>query len=134
MRSRMAFVSAALVLAGAGVLLAQDVGGVLRSGPKVLHAFRPVVSGPSHSAVRVRCDGKDVALGAVVGADGWVLTKASELHGAPACVWADGKERPARVVGVHEAFDLALLKVEARNLAAVEWLDSKGVRPGDFLV
>src|SRR5215472_9824634 len=126
MRSRMAFVSAALVLAGAGVLLAQDVGGVLRSGPKVLHAFRPVVSGPSHSAVRVRSAGKDVALGTVVGADGWVLTKASVLPAGKAidCRLKDGRTLSARLVGVQEPYDLALLKVDATGLVPIEWRDS----------
>jgi S1-C subfamily serine protease len=105
-----------------------------RTSAAYLKPFRGAVAAVGKATVAVRCGGKDVALGAVVGADGWVLTKASELRGAPACIFADGKERPARVVGVHEAFDLALLKVDGRDLPTVEWLDSKEVRPGDFLV
>jgi serine protease Do len=92
------------------------------------------VTQASRATVRVRSDGKDVALGAVVGADGWVLTKASELQGTVVCVIADGREHAARIAGVHEAFDLALLKVEARGLTPVEWLHSGKVRSGDWLV
>ena len=67
--------------------------------PLVISAFAEVVAKPSKSTVRVRCDGKDVALGTVVGADGWVLTKASELSGKPACLFKDGHKLDARVVG-----------------------------------
>ena len=49
----------------------------LRGSPKVLAAFRQVVARPSLSTVRVKCDGKDAALGTVVRADGWILTKAT---------------------------------------------------------
>jgi serine protease Do len=104
---------------------AQDARDVLRNGPKVLHAFRPVVTGPSASAVRVRCGGRDVALGTVVGADGWILTKASLLTGKDVvCRLHDGRELPARVVGVQDPYDLALVKVEATGLVPVAWRDS----------
>ena len=45
-----------------------------KSSPAVLNAFRPVVAKPTQSTVRVQCGGKDVALGTVIGPDGWVLT------------------------------------------------------------
>jgi serine protease Do len=105
-----------------------------RTSAAFLKPFRGAVAAAGKATVAVRCAGKDAALGAVVGADGWVLTKASELRGTPTCVFADGKERPARVVGEYEPYDLALLKVDARGLPTVEWLDSKEVRPGDFVV
>ncbi len=128
-----------VALLGAGVtwpaaIAAQDFGDVLRGGPKVVQAFRPVVSRPSASAVRVRCGGKDVALGAVVGADGWVLTKASELAGKEVvCRFKDGKEFPARLVGVHEAYDLAMLRVDAKGLVPVEWADGKTATVGRWV-
>src|SRR5437763_503298 len=75
-------------------------GSYLRSSPKVLAAFRAVVEKPSRSTVAVLCDGKQVALGTVVGADGWVLTKASQLKGAAAVKLKDGRTFDAKVVGV----------------------------------
>ncbi len=104
-----------------------------RASPKVLAAFRTVVAKPSQSVVRIQCDGKDVALGTVVGADGLVLTKASQLVGAPVCKMRDGRDLEAKVVGVDEAHDLALLKVEAKGLAAVSWKPSKQAEPGDWV-
>ena len=48
---------------------------------RVLEAFRPVVSESSKSTTRIYCDGSQKALGAVVQADGYIVTKASELSG-----------------------------------------------------
>ena len=36
----------------------------------------------SEATVRVLADGKDVAFGAIVDADGWILTKWDEIRGA----------------------------------------------------
>src|SRR5262245_53547164 len=114
----------ALALAAPAGLRAQPAQPPLKGGKEVLAAFAEVVAAPAKSTARVRVGGKDAALGTVVGADGWVLTKASELKGPAVCVLADGRELPARVVGVHEATDLAMLKVEAAGLPVVEWRDS----------
>jgi serine protease Do len=121
----------ALLLLAGGVARAQDSG--FKSSPKVLEAFRPVVARPSQSTAVVRCDGKDVALGTVVGADGWILTKASELKGKAVCKLKDGRELTARVVGVHEKYDLALLRIDATGLKPVEWRNSKKAAVGNWL-
>jgi serine protease Do len=104
-----------------------------RNAPKVLAAFRPVVATPSHFTVRVQCDGKDAALGTVVGPDGWVLTKASELNGRIGCRFRDGRRLDATVVGLHEPTDLALLKVDAHDLPSVAWTASKAEEPGNWV-
>src|SRR5438105_1420451 len=130
------FTGVALLLAGAATARAQsfsrDVPG--KSSSKFLAAFSSTVAGTSQSTVRVQCDGTTVALGTVVGADGWILTKASELSGTPVCKLADGSKLEARLVGVHEAYDLALLKVAAGGLTPVAWFDSKQVPVGSWLV
>lgn len=102
----------------------------LKSSPKMLAVFQDVVAKPSASTVRVLCDGKDVALGAIVGADGWIITKYSELKDGIVCKLKDGRELPARIVGVHEKHDLAMLKVDASDLKALEFVDSKTVPVG----
>lgn len=95
-----------------------------------LKAFSDVVAVPSRATVRVFCreasraDDELVALGAVVGADGWILTKASQLKGTISCEIHDGNEFPARIVGVSEPYDLAMLKLEVKGLKPVEWRDS----------
>jgi serine protease Do len=104
-----------------------------RSSPKVMAAFREVVAEPSYSTVRVLTDGKEVALGAVVGSDGWILTKASELKGKPVCKLRDGTDLEAKVVGVDDKSDLAMLKVEAKNLKPVIWGQSSSAVPGNWV-
>ncbi|HZV06342.1 MAG TPA: trypsin-like peptidase domain-containing protein [Gemmataceae bacterium] len=95
-----------------------------KTDERFLAAFREVVAIPSRSTVRVRCDETVVAFGAVVGEDGWVLTKASQLQGSIVCEIHDGRELPARIVGVSKPYDLAMLKLEVKGLKPVEWRDS----------
>src|SRR6516164_6498097 len=103
----------------------KDGKSILKSSPKVLAAFHDVVAKPSESTVRIKCDGKDAALGTIISADGWILTKFSELKDNPVCKVKDGREFEARVVGVQEKFDLAMLKIEVSDLKPVEWAASK---------
>ena len=108
-----------------------------KSSPKILAAFRDVVAAPSNSTVRVLSeDGKDVkevAFGTIVGADGWILTKASELKGKILCRLKNGTDLEAKIVGVHTKCDLALLKVDAKGLKPVVWGDIKVAVPGNWV-
>jgi serine protease Do len=106
---------------------------VTKTNRRLLAAFREVVAVPSHSTVRLRCDEELAAFGAVVAADGWIVTKASELKGKIVCELHDGRELPARIVGVSEPHDLAMLKVEASGLTPVEWRDSKDDAVGSWV-
>jgi serine protease Do len=104
-----------------------------RNYKKILDLFQSVVAQPSQSTVCVRCGQKQVALGTIVAPDGWILTKHSELSGPVTCLLTDGQAFSARVVGVHEPYDLALLKVDASNLKAVQWGDIKSATVGNFV-
>jgi serine protease Do len=104
-----------------------------RSNPKVLAVFRKVVAAASQCTVRIRCGGKNVGLGTVAAADGWVLTKASLLDDNPICRLKDGRELEARVVRKNDRYDLALLKIEATDLKAVEWKDSAAAPVGNWV-
>ena len=88
--------------------------------------------------VRVKCDGQDVALGTIVGPDGWILTKASEIlapgieikpRGRITCRLRDGRELEAQIKGVHAGLeprlDLAMLKIDALNLPIIAWKSSQ---------
>jgi serine protease Do len=105
----------------------------LKTSPKLIAVFRPVVAKATRSIVEVRCDDKAVSLGTVVGVDGWILTKASELKGPVVCKLPSGKELPAKLIGAHKKCDLALLKIEAKGLTPIEWRTSKKALPGDWL-
>lgn len=92
----------------------------LSDGPQVRAAFRPVVAESRLATVRVRADGRNTALGGIVGPDGWILTKASCVHGDVTCQLSDGRELGARVVGVQHDHDLAMLKVDATDLPTLD--------------
>jgi serine protease Do len=104
-----------------------------KNGSKVLSAFRAAAGKARQSTVKVLCDGKEAALGTVVGPDGWVLTKYSELKGRTTCKLPDGRDLEAQVVGVQETYDLALLKIDARGLTPVEWDESKAAPVGNWV-
>ncbi len=92
-----------------------------RECDEIKSLFSGLVAGARRSTVRVRCDGQDKALGTIVGPDGWILTKASEISGKIVCRLADGRELEAKVIGASQSFDLAMLKIDAVDLPAAEW-------------
>lgn len=105
----------------------------IASNKSVVAPFKSVVATANESTVRVRCSEKDVALGTVVFADGFILTKASELTGPVSIRFPDGAEYDATVVGKHNNTDLALLKVDVKNLKPVTFFDSAKVPAGSWL-
>ncbi len=134
------FAAAALVIALAGPAVAQPPDRPRRdrtptetTSSRLLAPFRAVVAKANESTVRVLSDGKEVALGTVVFADGYVLTKASELRGEVSVRFADGSSEPAKVVGAHHKTDLALLKVEKKGLVPLAFGDSKVAVIGNWL-
>lgn len=92
-----------------------------KNGVAIRTVFRPVVSGPSRTTVCVLVNERQKALGAIVGAEGWVVTKASELTGKISCRLKGGAVHPAQLVSLHVEHDLALLKISAKNLPVVSW-------------
>jgi serine protease Do len=126
---RVAALAAVLICAGA----AHAQGELSKNNSRIVKLFRPVVARTSESTVRVICDGKDAALGAVIGPDGWIVTKGSVLKGTIMCKLRDGKEYSAKMVGIDPATDLAVLKIETTGLKSVEWQDSTEARVGRFV-
>jgi serine protease Do len=104
-----------------------------RNNPTFLKAFREVVAKPGESTVRIACDGKDTALGIIVGPDGWILTKAHDLKGETSVKLRDGRVFEARWVGAHPQHDLALLKIDAAGLKPIEFTDSKDIGVGSWV-
>ncbi len=113
----------------------------LTDGPHVRSAFRVVIAITRQSTVRVRTDGRDTALGAIVGEEGWILSKASRLPGVITCLLPDKRELESRIVGINREYDLALLKVDAKDLPALmlertpspkvgSWLATVGTKRG----
>jgi serine protease Do len=93
-----------------------------RNHTVVKSAFSDLITGATRSTVEVLCDGRKTALGTITHADGYILTKHSELTGKEiVCRLKDRRSLPAEVVGVHQATDLAMLRVQADGLQPVSF-------------
>jgi len=100
----------------------------------VRSAFREVVADAVQSTVEIYSDSKQVALGAVVDAAGYVLTKASELgDGELSCRVLGGKPVEAELLRVDGDTDLALLKVKAGGLVPIQWSKAETPAVGSWL-
>ncbi len=71
--------------------------------------------------------------GVIVSADGYILTNNHVVQGADKIKVAlnDGRELTAKVVGTDPQSDLAVIKVDAKNLPAITFADSEKVEVGD---
>jgi serine protease Do len=128
-----AFLLIALSFLAPAPAQAQSFSDFLRTNPKFVQNFRDVVAGPGHSTVRVKNDGKDVALGVIVDKDGLILTKAFDLTGTVVVTLGDGRELEAQIVGMHKVHDLALLKIDAGDLPAIQFKPSKKLPVGSWV-
>lgn len=104
-----------------------------RNHPAVRSAFSEIVRPASQCTVRVLCDGVQRALGTIVRADGYIVSKASELSGSLECWLHDGRRLKATLLAVDADTDIAMLKVDAQNLPTVEWSRTETVRVGSWL-
>ena len=92
--------------------------------PAIRDRFAPIAAEAALSVVEILDDDRRVALGVVVGADGWILTKRSELPGEIRCR-VGGRSLDATLVAADEALDLALVRVEATDLEPIRWADGE---------
>ena len=83
------------------------------------HSFQPVQSEGS---------------GFIVRADGFIYTNFHVVEGADRIdvKLKDGREFQAKVIGTDEKTDIAVIKIDAMNLPAVQFVDSDSVRVGQF--
>ncbi len=85
-----------------------------------LAEWRPLTRAARESTIRIMHDNKQVAFGTIVSADGYALTKASEMpKDGFECEFHDGRIVSAKVVDKMESYDLALIKLEAQGLTPV---------------
>lgn len=104
-----------------------------RNAFAIKNAFRDVVADASRSTVRILCDDRRTSLGVIVDANGYILTKASELSGEVTCQILGRDTMPARIVNIDEQWDLALLKVDATDLTPIQWSDQQSPPVGSWL-
>ena len=74
--------------------------------------------------------------GVIVSADGDVLTANHVVEGADAIevLLADGTRAPARIIGTDPETDLAVLRIQANGLPAIEFGDIDAARVGDVVL
>ena len=88
--------------------------------------WRPMVAQARKSTVRVLKKDRQVSLATIVSADGYALTKASEVSkGEFEVEFGDGRIVAAKVVDEMKAYDLALIKVEATGLVAAKFANTE---------
>jgi serine protease Do len=104
-----------------------------KSSPQILQEVAPIANKAGQSTVIVLCDGKPAVLGTIVRKDGLILTKFSELHGKITCKIGTS-ELPATVVKKRNEHDLALLKVDAKDLTPIVWAEGDAPVPGSWLI
>lgn len=106
----------------------------LTNGARTRDAFRPLTALARQACVQLLEGDDQVALGAIVADDGWVLTKASEVRGSIRCVLADGRNVSGRLVAVDSPHDLALVKIAAENLQTIRWKREAEPTVGSWVV
>src|SRR6476619_2389055 len=80
--------------------------------------------------------------GFIVSPDGYVVTNNHLIQGVTGTgtvdsvtvITTDRREYTARIIGRDETSDLALLKIDGRNLPFVQWGDSTKARVGDWVI
>jgi Do/DeqQ family serine protease len=87
---------------------------------------------PQQSPQRVQ----GVASGVIVNAEGYILTNHHVVDGALEIrvELTDNRTFTAKLVGSDQASDLAVLKIDAKNLPTLSFTDSDKVRVGDFVL
>ncbi len=95
--------------------------------------FRHFFNVPGGNETRTQ---NSLGSGVVADAEGHILTNNHVVEAADQIEVAlnDGRRLPARVVGTDPETDLAVLKVDARNLVPITWSRSDTLQVGDYVL
>ena len=111
-----------------------------RQSSQLLSVAQPAAESVFPSVVSFWKDDRNVALGAVVDKDGYIVTKASEVQKrAPVTCFINGQHLPVTIVRVDTEEDVALINIETTELTPVQWAPSPNatandVQPGSFVL
>ncbi len=105
-----------------------------KTSMQTLSLFAPALQAAGDCVVEIRGDNYATALlGTIVEANGYIVTKASDLPVHPFVVLPDGRTLPAHVVGKDTATDLALLKVWTHGLTPARFADESAAPLGEWV-
>ncbi|WP_126445493.1 DegQ family serine endoprotease [Sulfuricystis multivorans] len=81
-------------------------------------------------------ENRSLGSGFIISADGYILTNAHVVEGADEVIvkLTDKREFKAKVIGADKRTDVALIKIEARNLPVVTLGDPSKLRVGEWVV
>ena len=74
--------------------------------------------------------------GVIISADGYIVTNNHVVDGADELMVTlnDNKEYSARIIGADATTDLALIKIDAKNLPAIQIANSDDVKIGEWVL
>jgi Do/DeqQ family serine protease len=74
--------------------------------------------------------------GVIISTDGYIVTNNHVVDGADelTVTLSDSKEYSARIIGADKTTDLALIKIDARNLPAIQVANSDDVKVGEWVL
>ena len=104
-------------------------------GPDLLRRFFDLPGMPGGEERPVTRKAKSLGSGVIVSEDGYILTNNHVVRDATKLtVELEGEKHAARVVGVDPQTDLAVIKVDAKDLPAAKLGDSDGLRVGQWVI
>ncbi|MCP4490738.1 MAG: DegQ family serine endoprotease [Gammaproteobacteria bacterium] len=97
--------------------------------------FEKFFNNPDEFGERRR-DGRSLGSGFIVSGDGYILTNHHVIDGADEVIvrMANREEYIARIIGSDKASDVAVLKVDAEDLQALEFGDSDDLKVGEWVL
>lgn len=111
-----------------------DRGAHQRTHYQTLRAFRESIGDTWKSTVQILVRNRQVALGAVVHRDGWIVSKSSEVPDQFDVKLADGTKAVGAVRIRRTDMDLALIKIERDGLQPIELKTNQEVPIGGWLI
>ena len=101
-----------------------------RNHDSIKGAFSSISAAGTRSTVQISEKKKGLAMGVIVSEDGLVITKASQVLDKDdslrniTCRLSDEREFKPKLVGFESRHDLALLRIDAKNLPVIKWTNS----------
>ncbi|OYV06326.1 MAG: hypothetical protein CFE26_06900 [Verrucomicrobiales bacterium VVV1] len=107
-----------------------------KNGESVVAVFEDQRAVLQKSSAVIRDGRKELAYGVVISADGFILTKASEVAkvSAISVTVDEAKFENAKVVATDATWDVALLKIEAQGLQPIQYALSSDIPQGTWVV